>query len=373
MQIDYVVPFFYPNLGGTESNVWNVSRWMASKGHTVIVNTSDYSFDHIKLPMKESVDGVEIRRYRLYPGPQIFPKLPLENKQEVIHVHSFGMNPNVLEIMRARNRNSVFTPHAMFMGNAYKLVSKRLMGKMLLSFKFIFAQTENERFFLVDALKIPHNRVVVMPPGLNNTNFKIAFCDRRELFDSFGWIGNFDYFVSLGRVVSIKNVWVGIRALTLLPKQIHYVISGPLYDKYTYINSLALANRLGLSDRVHFTGAVGEERKRQLLYNATLYLASGYEAYSIAALEAKALGVPVVAANWFGLSEVVRDQETGLLFEYCNPNSAATCINTLISDKLLRLKLAFNGRNEAWNKNRWDFICARLEEMYTKLVSNSIS
>ncbi|NPV52531.1 MAG: glycosyltransferase family 4 protein [Firmicutes bacterium] len=66
------------------------------------------------------------------------------------------------------------------------------------------------------------------------------------------------------------------------------------------------------------------------------------EATSIAALEAMACGVPIVASNIGGLTELIEDGENGLLVPEASPVAIAQSIHKLASDKDLRRSIIEN-------------------------------
>ncbi|MBS3967691.1 MAG: N-acetyl-alpha-D-glucosaminyl L-malate synthase BshA, partial [Truepera sp.] len=79
-------------------------------------------------------------------------------------------------------------------------------------------------------------------------------------------------------------------------------------------HAVELASRLGVSGRVAFLGSF--PRVEELLAISDLFvLPSSQESFGLAALEAMASGVPVIATRIGGIPEVVSDQETGLLFD----------------------------------------------------------
>jgi len=72
--------------------------------------------------------------------------------------------------------------------------------------------------------------------------------------------------------------------------------------------------RLGLEESIEVLGSQSPERVREILAATTLFaLPTIREAFSIAALEARCAGVPVVAMNHGGVGDVVKDQVHGFL------------------------------------------------------------
>ena len=66
-----------------------------------------------------------------------------------------------------------------------------------------------------------------------------------------------------------------------------------------------------------------------------------------AALESMALGVPVVATNRGGVSDIIRSPEEGLMADPNDPEAMATAVLRVLEDAELRETLRRNGRNRA--------------------------
>ena len=67
---------------------------------------------------------------------------------------------------------------------------------------------------------------------------------------------------------------------------------------------------------------------------------SRYETFGNVALEALSYGCPLVSTDAGALPEIVIDQESGLLFESCNPSSLSEKINTLLGNDTLCERLS---------------------------------
>ncbi len=101
-----------------------------------------------------------------------------------------------------------------------------------------------------------------------------------------------------------------------------------------------LARSLQLSDRVHFLGRRVDVP--QLLRMSDVYVQSSrFEGFGLAAVEAMAAGVPVVASNVPGLAAVVAG--AGALFPMGNEKRLAAEINSLLNSPERRAQLAAAG------------------------------
>jgi glycosyltransferase involved in cell wall biosynthesis len=119
--------------------------------------------------------------------------------------------------------------------------------------------------------------------------------------------------VFVGRVAPEKQLDVLLRALPLIPAELHAQIT--IIGGGEQIPKLeVLAKELGIEDRVTMTGFVSDEEKRDRLTDATVFaMPSTAELQSISSLEAMASGLPVVAANSMALPHLI--DGNGYLFE----------------------------------------------------------
>jgi len=106
----------------------------------------------------------------------------------------------------------------------------------------------------------------------------------------------------------------------------------------------ALARDLGMGDRVRFTGRVADVTPE--LGRAGAYLAPATEAFGMAALEAMASGLPVVAVARGGLLDLVDHERTGLLVEPV-PDAVAAALVRLAGDPEATLAMGEAARRRA--------------------------
>lgn len=99
-------------------------------------------------------------------------------------------------------------------------------------------------------------------------------------------------------------------------------------------------------------------------------LPSIQEGQGIVLLEAQSSATPVVAFNVSGVSEAVRNGETGLLVK---PNSEelAEAILRLLSDASMRKKMGFKGREFVKQNFTWDICAEKITQVYREALSTT--
>lgn len=117
--------------------------------------------------------------------------------------------------------------------------------------------------------------------------------------------------------------------------------NGPDYDTVT-----RFADQLASRDRILFLGARRDARAVLGLVDIYVHVAPE-EAFGLAVVEAMLARRPVVAARAFALPELIRDGETGLLFEPGNIQDLQEKVTRLIEDPAYAARLAQAGEESA--------------------------
>jgi N-acetyl-alpha-D-glucosaminyl L-malate synthase BshA len=147
------------------------------------------------------------------------------------------------------------------------------------------------------------------------------------------------------RIQDVVEVFARVAAA--MPARLMLIGDGPDRSVAEY-----LARQHNIQDRIHFVGK--QDNVNELLPLADLMLMpSEMESFGLAALEAMACGVPVIATNVGGVPELIHNGQNGLLFEVGDVDSMASAAIELLRDEDKLKKMAREGR-----KTAQDHFCA---------------
>ena len=104
------------------------------------------------------------------------------------------------------------------------------------------------------------------------------------------------------------------------------------------------ARDLKVQDRVEFIGALPQaELPRYYAECSVFVLPSIREGMGLVLAEALLCGAPVIAANSGGVTDIVKDGETGLLVPERDAQAIANAITRILNDRALATRLVENG------------------------------
>ncbi len=142
---------------------------------------------------------------------------------------------------------------------------------------------------------------------------------------------------------------------------IYFVISGSGDMEYQLIEDVA---RLGISDRVFFTGFLRGERLRKVYKMSDLFvMPSVSEPFGITPLESLINGTPVMISKQSGVSEVISNV---LKVDFWDVNEMANKILTTLNHKPLLETLSHYGKNEVRGVT-WDKAADKCIDIYNNI------
>jgi glycosyltransferase involved in cell wall biosynthesis len=219
--------------------------------------------------------------------------------------------------------------------------------------------SQSVRDYSVQRGRLPCEKLVVIPNGVDVERFAAA---KPALPSSLGVAPGRWVIVSLGRLDEQKGFdWLleaMPRAFAELPDHdLVLVGEGPERTRLA-----ALAERLGITPRVHFTG-FRRDVPEILSASDLLVLSSRWEGMPNAVLEAMAAGRPVVATNVAGVAELLGNPAAE---QICPPNDPRQFVDDLVA--ILRdSQLAARLGRENQERARADFGLSAMVEAYQRL------
>lgn len=137
-----------------------------------------------------------------------------------------------------------------------------------------------------------------------------------------------------------------------------------------------LAKELKVKDRVVFHGFINQNTDFDtyitLLSNFdifTILSTIDSETFGVAAVEAAALGLPVIGTNVGGLPEVIDNDVTGLIIKPKDVAETTKALENLIANPKLRIKLGENGRKKTERLYDWDKNVDKMQALYQSLLN----
>jgi glycosyltransferase involved in cell wall biosynthesis len=207
---------------------------------------------------------------------------------------------------------------------------------------------------------LPAHKSEIIPNGLTEQAFSecIPAIPHKEGVVRLGMIARMNS--------AAKNHAAFLRAAAELLKQrlkVEFVLVG---DGRLRLELEGMAAQLGIKEKALFIG----ERHDIPAVLASLdvsVLVSSSESLSNVILESMAAGVPVVATDVGGNSELVKDGETGLLVPLGDEKKLVDALARLVRDPIARAQYAGRSKEFARANFHMDQVCLRFEQLYLTL------
>ncbi|WP_166998466.1 glycosyltransferase [Paramicrobacterium fandaimingii] len=348
---------FAPDVNGAARFAERLAAGLVERGHDVHVVVPASSRRHGT--WTETHEGQRMTAHRLYswrwfPHDWLRFALPWRARK------------NAARILDAVGPDVVHSQSFLVIGRAMTIEAERrgirvvatnhLMPENLLEFTMLprLVQERAVKTMWADARKILSKASAVTTPTRRAADFLERATGRNDVhaiscgIDASRYSPDFDprsdnRITFVGRITGEKQIDVLIKAFAQLDAGLDARLE-ILGDGDQKKNLEALAQQLGVSDRVMFTGYVTDEQLKDAYSRATvLAMPSIAELQSIVTMEAMATALPVVAANAMALPHLVHDGENGYLFTPGDDEELAerlTDVLTADEDRLTEMKRA---------------------------------
>ena len=369
----------YASVGGSGIVATELAKSLAERSHDVHMMSTEPPFRYTEYQPGLSFHRVHTPAYPLFREPQYILSLATaivrvsrEFKLDVIHAHYAVPHATAAYLARqilettgngARVPQVVTTLH----GTDITLVGSDRSYSETVAFSIersdgVTAVSESLRADTYDALKVTHD-IRVIPNFLDCERYRRIpspalhkrYCGERE-----------KVVMHMSNFRPVKRVDVVIQVFARIAKQhparLLLVGDGPDLGK-----ALDTARELGIADKVESLGE--QDQIVPLLSISDLFLLpSAQESFGLAALEAMACEVPVVASRVGGLGEVIDQGRTGFLHDPDDLDAMAASGVALLTDPELHHRITTAARRTVAERFCVNLVVPRYEEYYAELL-----
>ena len=272
-----------------------------------------------------------------------------ENKIELLHCHLmrskvFGL---IIKLFFCHRIKLLFHEHGEIFINGTKFEDWLVKFTYNRANKFLFrtiAVSQAAKQCIVKKTRIKSDKITVLLNFVDTCKFNKSNKTRsHELKSGLNVSSGIFKIGFVGRLDKVKGCEDLLRALPYLNFEYRLIVAG---DGVLRRSLEELARQTGVASKVDFIGYV---KQIELLYPFfdILVVPSQSESFGLSAIEAQASGVAVIASDIPGLNEIVKDSESGLLFEAGNEMNLAEKITLLYTNSVLREALADKGFEQA--------------------------
>ncbi|HET7305493.1 MAG TPA: glycosyltransferase family 4 protein [Segeticoccus sp.] len=378
MKVALLSDCYLPRLGGIEAQVHDLAVRLRARGHDVQVFTATPGPHGERDGVVDRVDGVPVHRlalrlpYELPVNPLAPPVLRrrlVEGRFDVVHVHTGVVSPFATDAARVAHRlglPTAMTWHCM-LGRSEPVFRLLPRLRMLAGTGTAMSAVSRVAAASVQRVIADAGEVCVLPNGIDvaawaptgdghgpampgtPTEVRLVSAMRLALRK---------------RPVPLLRVVARVRELVpeSVPLRLDVLGEGPERAR-----TERYAARHGMAAWVHVPGRLTREELRACYRTSDVYLAPALlESFGIAALEARAAGLPVVGREGSGVGEFVEPGEGGWLAG--DDEEMARQVAGLVTDPALRQR--FRAHNHRVRPAQdWPRVLDLAEAEYARAVA----
>ncbi|XP_028655633.1 phosphatidylinositol N-acetylglucosaminyltransferase subunit A [Erpetoichthys calabaricus] len=374
-KICMVSDFFYPNMGGVESHIYQLSQCLIERGHKVIIVTHAYGN---RKGIRFLTKGLKVYylplkvMYNQSTATTIFHSLPLlrcifvRECITIVHSHSsFSvLAHDALFHAKTMGLHTVFTDHSLFgFADVSSVLTNKLLTVSLCDTNHIICVsfTSKENTVLRGALN--PEIVSVIPNAVDPTDFTPDPSRREDGKITIVVISRLVYRKGIDLLAGI------IPKLCLKHPDLNFIIGGE-GPKRLVIEEVR--EKYQLHERVRLLGALEHREVRNVLVQGHIFLNTSLtEAFCMAIVEGASCGLQVVSTKVGGIPEVLPED----LIILCEPTVKSLCEGL---EMVIAKERAGNLLSPAAIHNRvktlytWRNVAKRTEKVYDRVAKEVV-
>ena len=366
----------------------NQIKFIRNNGFDIKMVSDTFGADIKKIEENEHSPHIAISISRgFYPFKDLvtlFNLIKLFKKEKPIIVHSQSIKANLLAMLAAKVTKVPFRIQTMAglistKDNSFKskILEKLEQVTYILSTHVWPNSTSSYNYLIKNKLCNPNKLAVIANGSSNGIDLKefnklnISDESKNEVKQKIEFDSNKFYFLFLGRFVKDKGIQDLIKAFTLLQKKystIELLIIGVQDKAVAQIDDEVLAE-INNNKSIKVIGEV--PRVTDYFDVANCFVFPSYrEGFPTVLLEAGAMECPIIASNIIGNIDMIRNNETGRLFQVKNIKALEECMEHAINNKELSVKFADKFLSEIKEKYEQSIVQKALVIKYNDLILN---
>lgn len=319
MKIALVTDRFDPLVGGREQWTVGFATHLLGRGHEVHViafSEANHALpicSHILPPARRMLaQGQSVAAGIAILKPDVVHDGGTSWSGHVFHPHTGSRRLSEASLRAAhpglyRLRNTI-SPR----GWRYRWHMARLEQLQARNARRIVALSQRLRALLVERHRVPPERIIVIPNGVDTQRFAPArLAALRQPARSMLCVAGSTLFLAVAHNLRLKGVDNAMRALAVLRREgadVRLVVAGGRPDAFW----TGLAIRLGVRDHVTFLGPVIDMAPLFAAADVVVH-PTRWDACSLVTIEGLAAGLPVITTVINGASELIADGRSGLV------------------------------------------------------------
>jgi len=356
--------------GGMSIYVQQISRHLSENNNVTVVtgekaeSFKDHNLEFISLNIFEPELNVEDKEIYLQEFKNKLEESVDLKSFDVIHAHYWLSGLVAKEISNELNIPFIFTSHSLgvFL-DGYNKERVDCEKIVMTSSNLVTASSVFETMLIADSYKVDENKIKKITPGVD-----------REIFSPDLSIKKENVFLSIGRIQEQKGQLQTLEFLNNFKKTENdfkcIFIGGPSGKHGNeYLKELKeTVENFNLDTHVEFMNSLPQTKIVDLLNKAKLLIhTSQFETFGLVAIEANAMGVPVLTDNNGSLIEIIENNKNGYLSENLVNRDVNNFVHNLLNEnqKFEEISLSCIEKSKKYD---WVKTASDLESFYKQLV-----
>jgi glycogen synthase len=338
LRVLQVTPRFYPHMGGVETHVYEVTSRLIQHEVDITILTTDPTGT---LPAEDVVGNLRVHRIRSWPANRDYYFAPaLHNfiqsgTWDIVHVQSYHTLVPPLAMLAALRAHLPYVltfhggGHSAWIRDKARKLQRGLLRPLLARARKLVALAHFEIEQYSQELHIPATRFALIPNGADVPEVPVAPAPIQSGRPLIASVGRLERYKGHHRIIEAMPYILAARPAARL-----WIAGNGPYEA----ELRRLVQTMNLGEQVEIRAIPPGQRARmaeELSRTSLVVLLSEYETHPIAALEALALGRPVLVADSSGMRELAQKGLARSVTLTSTPRQIADAVLAQLNDPLV--------------------------------------